>query len=698
MTIKNRDIHSYNCDVMINHEGKLYEVHVLDGLEISWERKGVSGKCTFSIAQEELDKIEFEEGDAVRVRISQTWLFYGFIFTKNRTSDKIVKFTCYDQLRYLKVKESVVFVNKTVGEIVRMIANDRQLNIGEIKDSKYKIPSLTKENASFFDIIMQAIEMTTQATGEMFILYDKFGKLTLSRLEDMKRNVIIDDTVISDYDYESTIDKQTYNMVRVGYKSAKDGSTVYQTYSDRKNIAKWGMLQLTEKADNGFQAVTIGTQLLKMYNSKTRTLKIKRAMGANEVVAGSIVMVSLDLGDMKLNNNMVVDAVTHRVEDGFYSMDLDLIGGEFVSTRGVQSDDGNKKSDRGGQGGNTQTVMGATDWGHGIKLEQIKKALKGSRMERYADSILSYSNAFKVDPALITAIIKSENGGNPGKNRTSSKFYNNPLSNGSKPYSSIEEGLWAGIRNISINYINSSGKYHKGGTISSIGAIYCPPGASNDINGTNHLWIPTVTKFYKQIAGHAYDPKNSGGGVKSESEAKSNMNKVSVVGYSSANPYSSLSGRGNPIVEKAIAYALSKTGKSYSSEGRTWDCYSQTSNRGSGNVKYTRNSYLYNTPDLARSFDCSSLCYYSYMHAGFYDRPSGGNAFTTSTVHSNPGYYKLREVPISTIQRGDILWKSGHLGLYLGGGATVEANSPSQGINYIKNGARHFKKAYRPQF
>lgn len=693
MTIENRDMHSYNCDVWINHKEKLYEVSVSDGLEITWERKGVAGKCVFSIVQEEADKIEFEEGDAVRVRISQRWMFYGFIFTKNRSSDGVIKVTCYDQLRYLKVKESVVFVNKTVGEIVNMIANDRHLKKGAIRDSKYKIPSLTKENASYFDIIMQAIEMTTEATGEIFILYDKFGKLTLCPLKHMHRNVIIDESVIGDFDYESTIDKQTYNIIRLGYKSDRDGATVYRTWKDEKNIAKWGMLQLTEKIDNGWNAVTIGKQMLAMYNSKTKTLKIKKAMGANEVVAGAVIMVNLDLGDMKISNNMVVDAVTHRVEDGLYSMDLELIGGEFVSTRGVQSEAQSKKTAT----ESNQVTIGASDWGHGISVDKIKNALKGTRMEKYADIILSYSNAFRVDPALITAIIKSENGGNPGRNNKNSRFYNNPLSNGSTPYPSIEAGLWAGIRNISVNYINKNGKHYKGGTIQSIGAIYCSPGAANDINGTNHLWIPYTNRFYKQIAGRSYDSNRSGGGVSSEKIAKDNMNKVTVSGKNTSSSYSSLKGSGNNIVENAIAYALSKTGRTYTSDGRTWNCYSQLSNRGSGNVKHTRNSYLYNSPELARSFDCSSLCYYAYMHAGFYKRPAGGNAFTTSTIKANPRAYKLVEVPLSQARRGDILWKSGHVGLYLGGGATVEANSPSQGINYIKGGAKHFSRAYRPQ-
>lgn len=339
MTTENKNIHSYNCDVYITHNKEVYQVNVLNGLEIRWERKGVAGECSFQIAQEEVGKIEFEEGDEVKVRISKTWMFKGYIFTHSRTSDKLVKFTCYDQLRYLKYKDSFSIENKSVGEIVKMIAKDRGLKLGVIRDSNYKIPSITREDASFFDIILYALETTTKETGEMFVLYDRFGDLTLCNLKHMNRNVVINSNSAEDFEYESTIDKQTYNEIHVRYKSGSNGDTIIERAVDNKSIQKWGSLQLTEKAENGWQASTVAQTLLKFYNSKTKTLRIKNAMGAVEVVAGAVIIVNLDLGDMKLTRNMVVDAVTHKVDDGLYSMDLELIGGEFVSTRGSSSEE-----------------------------------------------------------------------------------------------------------------------------------------------------------------------------------------------------------------------------------------------------------------------------------------------------------------------------------------------------------------------
>ena len=53
------------------------------------------------------------------------------------------------------------------------------------------------------------------ATGKMFVLYDDVGKLTLRNVEDMKLNVMIDDETAQDYDFTVSIDKNTYNQIKL---------------------------------------------------------------------------------------------------------------------------------------------------------------------------------------------------------------------------------------------------------------------------------------------------------------------------------------------------------------------------------------------------------------------------------------------------------------------------------------------------
>ena len=69
-----------------------------------------------------------------------------------------------------------------------------------------------------------------------------------------------------------------------------------------------------------------------LYNRKTRKLQIKNALGDIRVRGGSSVIVQLDLGDLKVQNFMIVEKVKHTFKNGEHFMDLTLIGGDgFVS-------------------------------------------------------------------------------------------------------------------------------------------------------------------------------------------------------------------------------------------------------------------------------------------------------------------------------------------------------------------------------
>ncbi len=66
--------------------------------------------------------------------------FCGYVFKIEYDFDGTYNVTCYDQLKYLMYNYSYVFVNKTASEIITSIANEFQLTIGDIEDTKFAIP------------------------------------------------------------------------------------------------------------------------------------------------------------------------------------------------------------------------------------------------------------------------------------------------------------------------------------------------------------------------------------------------------------------------------------------------------------------------------------------------------------------------------------------------------------------------------
>ncbi|WP_296875208.1 C40 family peptidase [Thomasclavelia sp.] len=84
------------------------------------------------------------------------------------------------------------------------------------------------------------------------------------------------------------------------------------------------------------------------------------------------------------------------------------------------------------------------------------------------------------------------------------------------------------------------------------------------------------------------------------------------------------------------------------------------------------------------SFDCSGLVMYCYAQAGVsLDHYSGSQKESGAII------------PVSEAQPGDILWKSGHVGIYIGGGQYIHAPQTGDVVKIASNVGR-FTCAVRP--
>ena len=53
--------------------------------------------------------------------------------------------------------------------------------------------SMVEDNATLFDIIQDALDNTVMQKGTLYVLYDKVGKLTLSKVSSLKVNACLID-------------------------------------------------------------------------------------------------------------------------------------------------------------------------------------------------------------------------------------------------------------------------------------------------------------------------------------------------------------------------------------------------------------------------------------------------------------------------------------------------------------------------
>ena len=213
--------------------------------------------------------------------------------------------------------------------MVALIGEKYGFNIGTLANTVWVIASRVEDNVSLLDMISNALDQTLQNTGDLYILHDDFGKLNLSFLGDMYVPTMIDAETGQNYDYESSIDENTYNRIKLVYDNEDAGKREVYIAQDSSNINRWGILQYFDALQKGENGQAKADALLQLYNKETRTLTVKDAAGDSRVRGGSLVVVQLDLGDVKLQNLMLVEKCVHKYGESKHTMDLTVSGGDF---------------------------------------------------------------------------------------------------------------------------------------------------------------------------------------------------------------------------------------------------------------------------------------------------------------------------------------------------------------------------------
>ncbi len=296
---------------------------------VSWEtnRKGEAGKLTFSALK--TTELNFQEGDLVIMRVGNNDIFRGYVFTKKHSDKNIIEVTAYDQLRYLKNKDTILFEKMSASTIIKTIANKFIIDIGLIEETGYVIEYTLEDNKTLLDMIQNALGTTLDNTKKIYVLYDQCGKLTLKNIEKMKLNLLIDENDVESFSYSSSIDGETYNNIKLTYNNSETKKREIYIAKSGENINKWGLLQYYENVQSAQNIKQRADALLSLYNRKIRKLNVSGAYGNIEVRGGCSLIVKFELGDISIQNYMIVDSVKHIFEEGVHKMDLTFIGGEF---------------------------------------------------------------------------------------------------------------------------------------------------------------------------------------------------------------------------------------------------------------------------------------------------------------------------------------------------------------------------------
>ena len=308
--------------------GKIFECsNCMTSAKIETVRTGSPGKLTFSVLKS--GNLSFLEGDPVRFTVDGQLQFYGWVFTKSKDRWGAIDVTCYDRLRYLKANASYAFYAMSAGGIIKQIAGDFGITTGTLENTGYSLPSLVEEDQCCLDIIGAAVQQTLLNTSKVFIFYDNGSGLCLQEAQKMRTNIVIGEkSYLTDYTYKTDIDQQTYNYIKLARPNENTGRTDVFIAEDSASIAEWGLLQLYQSIDenlNDAQAKAQAQTALAYYNRRLRTLSCS-SLGILGLRAGMMIKLYIPkLGDINLEQWVLLEKVTHTFENEKHTMDFETM-------------------------------------------------------------------------------------------------------------------------------------------------------------------------------------------------------------------------------------------------------------------------------------------------------------------------------------------------------------------------------------
>lgn len=293
---------------------KIYDMSEVVG-DISYTDTINNGASKLTFNYLLVDNKKFNNGSIVRFKYNDSNIFYGYIFRTEVTKSEKIQVIAYDQLRYLKTKDTIELNGYTLDKLVKTECDKFLLKYGILDCSKYILRDKKIDNKTLLDIIYEAIDEVLISTKDKYILRDNFGAIEVLNVSNLKLPVIFgDESLVYDYKYEQSIDNNTYNTIKLNTKVIS---------SD--NISRWGVLQYYEKVNGNFNEAQIkekANNLLRLYNREEKKLSLS-VLGDVRVRAGDGIFCIIR--DVNINSWFIVNEVTHRFKKDIHTMELDVI-------------------------------------------------------------------------------------------------------------------------------------------------------------------------------------------------------------------------------------------------------------------------------------------------------------------------------------------------------------------------------------
>lgn len=291
------------------------------------------GKCEVVLAYY---PIFMRLGSILRVWINKIPWFNGRIFFDKTSSDGLIVVTAYDALHAFKGSDSMVFENKNLTQVFKEICGYFG-TVPVIHDTaRFVLPKIKTNGATFFSVIMDGINRTLIATGDLWVIRGNWDQVEFlnTRLH-FNRNpnmLIIGDASLATSFSLTRSAENIFNYVRLVNENNDDKVRHISVAQDAASQRQFGKLMTVERTSDKLNYAQVTDRARQILQSKTA---IKSTFDIS--VAGHESLLKLRSGDSVVVNlqelykfnlgmrNGLIDGITHKIDGSSYTVDLNLL-------------------------------------------------------------------------------------------------------------------------------------------------------------------------------------------------------------------------------------------------------------------------------------------------------------------------------------------------------------------------------------
>ena len=269
---------------------------------------------------------QFEPGQMVTLWEDEKAIFRGYIFTVEFKYGKY-KLVCYDRTRYLLNKDSKIYYNQRVSDIVKNILASCNQPMGTIADVPYLVNMASFNGTRYLDMIGSVLKRAEQNLCRRYVLYDDAGKLTLKALQDTALDLkLTGNNAIFDSERKVSIDEEVYTEVKLTQYSVENARHRSYTQKNATKEAKYGKLRYYEQVEIGCttsQMQSLASTILAFNGSPVETINLS-ALGDTLCRAGFMPYISLP--QISVDGRFLIKSAVHTISgDGGHTMQLECV-------------------------------------------------------------------------------------------------------------------------------------------------------------------------------------------------------------------------------------------------------------------------------------------------------------------------------------------------------------------------------------